>query len=97
MYKKLSPCPFCNGMAAFVGGDYVSTLYDEVGNICGAEYLHNPVHVECQCCGAVTDEFSGGTDDENYKEAEIAWERRQISLAAPNEKTLWPLVRDSSK
>lgn len=89
MYKELSPCPFCNGNAAFVGGDYVCDLYDEDGNVCGVEYLHNAVYVECQRCGAITDKFSDGTDDENYEEAEFAWESRRISLTAPNEKEYW--------
>ena len=84
MYKELSPCPFCNGRAVFVGGDCPNFLYDEAGCICGVEYIHTPVYVECQNCGAVTDKFFDGTNDENFEEAEIAWNNKCITLEVPN-------------
>ena len=71
---KLKPCPFCGGEARFYGGNSTSPIYCD-GAIVDVEWDYSPVYVKCKSCRASTVEFDSDNDDQNYEDAEKAWNR----------------------
>ena len=72
---ELKICPFCGGEARFRGGNSISPTYCD-GAIVDCEWDYAPVYVECKSCGASTVGFYSDDDDQNYEDAEKAWNRR---------------------
>lgn len=73
---KLKPCPFCGGEAKFAGGNEIIPVVNDEDIVVDAEWRYWPVRVVCKSCAASTNEFYAENDDQNYENAEKAWNRR---------------------
>ena len=73
---KLKPCPFCGGKATFAGGNEIIPIVNDEDIVVDAEWKYWPVRVVCKSCSASTSEFYAENDDQNYEDAEKAWNRR---------------------
>ena len=49
---------------------------DDEGIVVDSDWRYWPVRVVCKSCSASTNEFYAENDDQNYEDAEKAWNRR---------------------